>query len=155
MALHRLRIIRHCAIIIVKGCDRIEDILSSISGEIICALISGAVSWAVANYKTRKEFEKLTLGWNREDTIAFNELFVAMVHATTIYAKHGSDSSWREAMAKVAETRALANDDLAPMLDSLYLVISRKNMIGTDAALSKVISKKRELDKMHSTNTAG
>ena len=72
-----------------------------------------------------------------------------------LYAKHGSDATWKEAMAQIAEVRALAGENLAPMLDALYLVISRRNMTGTEAALSKVISKKRELDKKNSSKTAG
>lgn len=132
-----------------------EEILAAIPGEIISAILSGCVSWAVAVYQTRKEFEKLKMTWNRDDDVTYNEKFGAMVYATTRYAKHGSESSWKEAMSQVAEVRALADEDLGPMLDALYLVVSRKNMAGTDAALTKVISKKREIGKKNFSKTAG
>lgn len=123
-----------------------KELLASIPSEIISALISGAVAWAVSRYETKKEFEKLKLTWEHEESKSFNESFEAMAYSVTQFSKLGSNTTWREALAHIATVRASCPDDIAYSLDGLYNVVSRRQMKGSEVALTKAIEAKRNYD---------
>ena len=119
------------------------ELLDLVPSEILSALISGAVAWAVSRHEAKKEFEKLKLTWNHEEAKSFSEAFEAMAFSVTQFSKLGSDTAWREALARIAAVRAACPEDIAYALDGLYNVVSRKHMQGAEAALTKAIEAKR------------
>lgn len=124
-----------------------EELLTSIPSEIISALISGGVAWAVSRYETKKEFEKLKLTWEHDKSKSFNESFEAMAYSVTQFSKLGNDTTWREALSHISTVRATCPDDLTYSLDGLYNVVSRRQMKGSEVALSKAIAAKRIYDR--------
>lgn len=70
------------------------------SSEVICALIGAAstilsalIAFLVSRYTTAREFKKLKLTWQREDSVSYEEDYESMVAAVTQYIKRGSDTA--------------------------------------------------------------
>ena len=127
-----------------------KEILALIPIEITCTVISAsfsaAVSWLVSKRTCKHEIEKLKLTWEHEESKTFNESFEAMTYSVTQFSKLGSNTTWREALAHIATVRAASPDEIAYSLDGLYNVVSRRQMKGSEVALTKAIEAKRNYD---------
>lgn len=118
--------------------------------EIICSIISAAISWIVSRETSKHEIKKLKLAWAHEEAASFNDTFEAMADAVTQFAKLGSDTKWREALAEIAKVQSNCPTDLTYSMDALYNVVSHRQMKGAEVALSKAIAAKRIYDRSKS-----
>lgn len=124
------------------------------SSEVICALIGAAstilsalIAFLVSRYTTAREFKKLKLTWQREDSVSYEEDYESMVAAVTQYIKRGSDTAWYAALDTIAILRSKATGEMAEAIDTLNHAVSKRNWKESEASLTKVIEKKRQVQR--------